>query len=201
MSYQYVKDSRKRRKEDIVYVMGGCCQICGYDRAITALELHHLNPEEKEFGIGTILNKNWELMDNEIQKCILVCANCHREIHEELITEELKSSYNADRAKEISNRIDLLKHHQDRYCPICGAIISQKAEHCPNCANKMRQKVERPSRDELKELIRTKSFLDIARMYDNKITDNAIRKWCDSYQLPRTKKEIKSYTNEEWAAL
>ena len=88
MSYQYVKDSRKRRKEDIVYVMGGCCQICGYNRAITALDLHHLNPADKEFGIGAILNKDWELMNSEIQKCILVCANCHREIHEGLITKD-----------------------------------------------------------------------------------------------------------------
>jgi hypothetical protein len=198
MSYQYVKDSRKRRKEDIVYVMGGCCQICGYNRAITALDLHHLNPEDKEFGIGAILNKDWELMNSEIQKCILVCANCHREIHEGLITKDLKSSYDINKANEISERINRLKHHQDRYCSKCGEIISQKAEYCPKCANEIRQKVERPSREELKQLIRKESFLGIARMYDNKITDNAIRKWCDAYKLPRTKKEINSYSDEEW---
>lgn len=198
MSYQYVKDSRKRRKEDIVYVMGGCCQICKYNRAITALELHHLNPEEKEFGIGAILNKDWELMNQEIQKCILVCANCHREIHEGLVTQSLNSSYNEERANEISERIYKLKHHTDRYCPKCGEIISQKAEFCPKCANEMRRKIERPSREELKQLIRTESFLGICRLYNNKITDNAIRKWCDTYKLPRTKKEINSYSNEEW---
>lgn len=198
MSYQYVKDSRKRRKEDIVYVMGGCCQICGYNRAITALDLHHLNPEDKEFSIGTILNKDWELINAEIQKCILVCANCHREIHEGLISDVLVSSYDSKKAQEISERIERLKHHQDRYCPKCGEIISQKAEYCPKCANELRQKVERPSREELKQLIRKESFLGIARMYDNKITDNAIRKWCDAYKLPRTKKEINSYSDEEW---
>ena len=198
MSYQAVKDCRKRRKEDIVYVMGKCCQLCGYNKAITALELHHLNPSEKEFSIGKILNKNWNLINEEIKKCILVCANCHREIHEGLITQKLISSYNAERAIEISSHINRLKHHQDRYCPKCGEIISQKAEYCPKCANEMRQKVERPSREELKQLIRKESFLGIARMYDNKITDNAIRKWCDAYKLPRTKKEINSYSDEEW---
>ena len=201
MSYQHVKDSRKRRKEDIVYVMGGHCQICGYNKAITALELHHLNPEEKEFGIGAILNKDWELMNSEIQKCILVCANCHREIHEGLITNDLKSSYDVNKANEISERINRLKHHQDRYCPKCGEIISQKAKYCPKCAHEMQQKVERPSREELKQLIRKESFLGIARMYDNKITDNAIRKWCDAYNLPRTKKEINSYSDEEWVSI
>ena len=172
MSYQAVKDCRKRRKEDIVYVMGKCCQLCGYNKAITALELHHLNPSEKEFSIGKILNKNWNLINEEIKKCILVCANCHREIHEGLITQKLISSYNAERAIEISSHI-----------------------------NEMRQKVERPSREELKQLIREESFLGIARLYDNKISDNAIRKWCDAYNLPRTKKEIKSYTDEEWASI
>lgn len=181
--------------------MGGCCQICGYNRAITALDLHHLNPIDKEFDIGTILNKDWELINSEIQKCILVCSNCHREIHEGLITKELKSSYNIDKAKEISERIKRLKHHQDRYCPKCGEIISQKAKYCPKCANELRQKVERPSREELKYLIRNESFLGIARLYDNKITDSTIRKWCDKYNLPRTKKEINSYSNEEWESV
>ena len=176
MSYQRVKDCRKRRKEDIVYVMGEHCQICGYNKAITALELHHLNPADKEFSIGAILNKDWELINSEIQKCILVCANCHREIHERLITKDLKSSYDISKANEISERINRLKHHQDRYCPNCGEIISQKAKYCPKCANEMQRKIERPSREELKQLIRKESFLGIARMYDNKITDSAIMK-------------------------
>lgn len=198
MNYQYVKNSRKRRKEDIVYIMGGCCQICGYNRAITALDLHHLNPNIKEFSIGTILNKNWDIVNEEIKKCILLCANCHREVHEGLIIQQLNSSYNSIRANEISERIDKLKHHQNRYCPNCGEIISQQAKFCPKCANEMRQKVNRPSREELKKLIRTKSFLSIARLYNNQISDSAIRKWCDSYKLPRTKREINSYSDEEW---
>ena len=198
MNYQYVKNSRKRRKEDIIYVMGGQCQLCGYNKAITALELHHINPEEKDFTIGEILNKDWTLINTEIKKCILLCANCHREYHEGLISKELISSYHQQRANEITLRIERLKHHQDRYCPKCGEIISQKAKYCPNCANELRRKVERPSREKLKNLIRTESFLGIARLYDNNITDNAIRKWCDSYNLPRTKKEINSYSDEEW---
>lgn len=201
MSYEYVKDSRKRRKEDIVYIMGGCCQLCGYKKALTALDLHHLKPEEKDFSIGTILNKDWETMKNEIQKCILVCANCHREIHEGLVTQELKTSYDNNKANEVSKQIERLKHHQDKYCFNCGAIIGSKAQYCPKCANQLRQKVERPTREELKQLIRNESFLGIARLYNNIITDNAVRKWCDTYNLPRTKKEINSYTDEEWAAI
>lgn len=198
MSYQYVKDSRKRRKEDIVYVMGGKCQLCGYNKAITALELHHINPEEKEFGIGQILNKDWNLINDEIKKCILLCANCHREYHEGLIQKELLPSYDQQKAEEITMRIERLKHHQDKYCPNCGTIINSKATYCPSCYNELRRKVERPSREVLKKLIREESFLGIARLYNNEITDGAIRKWCDKYNLPRTKKEINSYSDEEW---
>ena len=50
--------------------------------------------------------------------------------------------------------------------------------------------------EELKNLIRTVSFLQIGRIYN--VSDNAVRKWCDSYGLPRRSSEIKSYSDEEW---
>lgn len=56
--------------------------------------------------------------------------------------------------------------------------------------------IERPSRDELKKLIRTKPFTQIAEIYG--VSDNAIRKWCDFEKLPRKKKDINSYSDEEW---
>ena len=52
------------------------------------------------------------------------------------------------------------------------------------------------TREELKELIRTKPFTHIAKKYQ--VTDNAIKKWCDKFNLPRTKKEIKTYSDEDW---
>lgn len=58
---------------------------------------------------------------------------------------------------------------------------------------------ERPSRDELKMLIRTKSFLEIGRMFN--VSDNAIRKWCDFEKLPRRKTDINNYTDEEWESI
>ena len=65
---------------------GGKCEICGYDRCATALEFHHINPDEKEFGIGQKgYTRSFEKNKEEVDKCILVCANCHREIHEGLI--------------------------------------------------------------------------------------------------------------------
>ena len=58
------------------------------------------------------------------------------------------------------------------------------------------RKVERPSREELKELIRNKSFTQIGKDY--KVSGTAIKKWCDFYNLPRRKRDIKTISNEDW---
>ena len=60
----------------------------------------------------------------------------------------------------------------------------------------MRRIVDRPDRNTLKQLIREKSFVQIGK--DFNISDNGIRKWCKDYNLPTTKKEIKSYSENEW---
>lgn len=62
---------------------GGKCIKCGYDRCIKALEFHHLDPSQKDF---TISNDHFRLQEaiNESKKCILICSNCHKELHDEM---------------------------------------------------------------------------------------------------------------------
>ena len=75
-------------------MLGDKCAICNYNKCITALELHHLNSEDKEFTFGSNANIATEIALNEAKKCILVCANCHREIHANLIdSSNLESTY------------------------------------------------------------------------------------------------------------
>ena len=81
MSYENVKNFRARLKERAVYVMGEKCQCCGYNKCIQALEFHHINPEEKEFSFGNNTNRSWKDTREELKKCILLCANCHRGVH------------------------------------------------------------------------------------------------------------------------
>jgi 5-methylcytosine-specific restriction endonuclease McrA len=68
-------------KKKAVEYKGGKCQICDYKKYIGALEFHHLNPEEKDFDPAEALMLKWENAKKEIDKCILVCSNCHKEIH------------------------------------------------------------------------------------------------------------------------
>ena len=59
--------------------------------------------------------------------------------------------------------------------------------------------MDRPTREELKNLIRNESFLSIGKKYG--VSDNAIRKWCIAENLPSKKTEIKMYTDEEWSKI
>lgn len=82
-----VRDTSKYRrtiKQLLVEYKGSKCQICGYNRCVKALEFHHLNPQEKDCTVsgGT---KSFDSLKPEVDKCILVCSNCHREIHAGLI--------------------------------------------------------------------------------------------------------------------
>jgi DNA-binding CsgD family transcriptional regulator len=78
-----IKKWRNRVKSKLVDYMGGECVKCGYNRCLSALEFHHLDPTQKDFSISS---KGWsfERLKSEVNKCILVCKNCHMEIHEEL---------------------------------------------------------------------------------------------------------------------
>ena len=60
---------------------GGKCSICGYDKCLNALEFHHTDPTKKEFHLGERRGLNIEALRIELDKCIIVCSNCHAEIH------------------------------------------------------------------------------------------------------------------------
>lgn len=79
----WTKKRRKMLKKRAVEYKGGKCILCGYSNCIDALEFHHINPEEKEFNLGgrQLKRNNWEKVKRELDKCTLLCANCHRELH------------------------------------------------------------------------------------------------------------------------
>lgn len=88
---------------------------------------------------------------------------------------------------------------KENYCIDCGEKISAGALRCNSCRGKISRKAERPSREELKNLIRHLPFTKIAEQFN--VSDNAVRKWCDSYNLPRKVKEIKSISDAEWTKI
>lgn len=76
-------------KSQMIEYKGGCCQRCGYDKYQGALEFHHIDPNEKDFNLSRLKKYSFDdRVKSELDKCILVCANCHREIHQELRQKE-----------------------------------------------------------------------------------------------------------------
>ena len=75
---------RTAMKKQLVIEHGGKCVNCGYDNYFGSLEFHHINNNSKEFGIGTGC-RDYEKLFEESKKCVLLCSNCHRELHAGLI--------------------------------------------------------------------------------------------------------------------
>lgn len=78
---QYNIETGRKKKEYIVEALGGRCSYCGYNKYIGALDIHHLDPTIKDKNFGSIRGWSKSRIDKEIENCVLLCANCHREEH------------------------------------------------------------------------------------------------------------------------
>ncbi len=72
-------------KEQAVQYKGGKCSVCDYNKYQGALEFHHLDPNEKDFSIAQARHTTFDKVKAELDKCVLLCSNCHREVHANLI--------------------------------------------------------------------------------------------------------------------
>lgn len=75
------KIRRIRNKIAAIKMLGGKCQICGWSGNIAAFEFHHTDSKAKEFDVGRMTNRKWEVVKKEAKKCQLLCSNCHRILH------------------------------------------------------------------------------------------------------------------------
>lgn len=179
--------------------MGGKCALCGYDRCNSALEFHHINPQEKDFQLSSGSTRSLNRDFVEARKCILLCSNCHREVHNGFYdSSTLKTSFNEELAEIERQKNDKRKTIKIYYCKECGNKLNGKTKNmlCPSCFYKTRRKCVHPTRDKLKDLIRKCSFTEIGNMFG--VNANSVKKWCDNYHLPMTKREINRISDEEW---
>lgn len=114
---------RRKRKNDAVLYKGGACSKCGYNKSNAALVFHHENPEEKQFSIA---NKGrirpWEELKKELDKCILLCHNCHAELHEEESTKKIMDKYfeeSRPKKKEIRHGTTVAYTYHKCRCDAC----------------------------------------------------------------------------------
>lgn len=85
--------AKRRRNLKLLAIdyKGGKCLCCGYNKCPQALQFHHLDPTKKDFGISTTgVTRSWEKIKVELDKCVLLCANCHAEVHAGITKIELR---------------------------------------------------------------------------------------------------------------
>jgi len=82
-SYEAQKSRGLTRKLELVKAAGGRCVLCGYSKNLAALTFHHSDADEKNFKLDmrSLSNRRFEIIRAEVEKCILVCQNCHAELH------------------------------------------------------------------------------------------------------------------------
>lgn len=110
-----------KRKLELIEYKGGKCECCGYDKNIAAFEFHHLNPELKSFQLDSrhLSNTKIESLIKEADKCILLCANCHREIHNAKFDKNNISNLLLE--FDLSNNTKLFgKNEKLSKCKYCG---------------------------------------------------------------------------------
>ena len=174
ISSTYVKTWRQNVKKRMVQALGGKCIICGYDHCMEAMDFHHIDPSEKDFGLGsTRANiKSWDSIVSEIKKCVLLCARCHREVHAGIIAvPEIIPTFDPiwEDYRNIG-KLDL----EPSYCPVCNTKKRPEAKHCSlRCAGITNRKVNWDDYD-INEMIKTMSKADIGRMLG--VSDVAVHK-------------------------
>lgn len=82
-SYQAQQERGVQRKLEIIQSMGGKCSRCGYADNLAAFHFHHVDPSQKGFRLDlrAISNRTIDAVLLEVDKCILLCADCHAETH------------------------------------------------------------------------------------------------------------------------
>jgi len=146
-----VKRWRRNTKKKLVEGFGGKCCICGYNKHIDALEFHHLNSKDKESGIAFMLRDptKWIKIKKEVEKCVMVCSNCHSEVHG-LISIIPKT------ALRFNDKLitDSTKNELKDFCPVCGKEKMAYRKTCSlMCAGKLAGKIEWNKR-ELEALVK-----------------------------------------------
>lgn len=117
--YENQKLRGLKRKFEYILKRGGKCECCGYNKNIAALDFHHTNPDQKEFQVDmrTFSNHSLEKLEKELEKCELLCANCHRERHyPDLDIENIPSIIKDTEDKKSFNN----QKEYGSVCPVCG---------------------------------------------------------------------------------
>ena len=172
-TYEYQKLRGLKRKLYLIDLRGSCCEKCGYNKNISAFEFHHKDSSQKEsqLDMRKLSNSTMEWIMKEFEKCLMVCANCHREIH----NDDLTLSKVRETVKEVEDSALKIKEAQGCKCQDCGVEINYTYARCKICADKAKRKIERPDLLNLKKELDENGVTWCANKYN--VSRNTIHRW------------------------
>lgn len=166
-----VNSRRFAVKKRAVAYKGGSCKRCGYSKCLNALQFHHTDPSQKDFSFSSNHSRSWARIQAELDKCVLLCSNCHVEVHAEI---DAVNNSNARHAQEEIQRLaDARPRFVPNACVVCGKRTGRCNKTCWDCRPSV-FKITWPSTAELEVLVTEGSFEAAARQLE--ISGNAIRK-------------------------
>lgn len=171
--YTLQKRRWRERKFKAIEIMGGKCSSCGYNKCYNALEFHHTDPSTKDYTWDRLRMMKWQRIIEEIKKCILVCANCHREIHAKNEDYQLSGADNRS--------LNKIGPESTGLCPNCQEPTYGTKYCSTTCVHLSQRKTVRPSREDLASLIKNKTYTALG--IDFGVSDVAVKKWCKFYGL------------------
>lgn len=171
----FQKQRWKSRKADAVNLFGGKCCMCGYNKNLAALDFHHLDPTIKEYNWNRLCQFPWDKIVLELKKCILVCRNCHAELHNPDYTLENIQNNNGNNNLNKDRKIYIKSSGN---CPICNSETYGTKYCSTKCAGMSYRKVKRPSKEALGLDIKNLGYCGTGRKYG--VSDNTIRKWLNN---------------------
>lgn len=163
--HTYQKQRWNRIKTILVIEKGGMCEECKRTGHPSIFDFHHINPNEKDFSISHKRTRSIKRLRIEIEKCILLCACCHRtkHINQEVWSFDLNNPYFSRRTKKLHK------------CPgkNCDKEVSKQHKYCSRaCAAQANEKIDWPSN--LRELVANSSKRAVAASLG--ISDKAVAK-------------------------
>jgi hypothetical protein len=172
-TYEYQKLRGLKRKIELIELNGGCCVKCGYDKNVAAFDFHHKDPNQKEYQLDMrkLSNTSMVRLIKEVEKCELLCANCHREFH----SPDLEMSKVKMLIKDIDGSVLVIKEVGKPKCIDCGCEVNYTYCRCRVCSDKNKQKVVRPSLNILLSEIEKYSQEWCAKKYG--VSRSSIRRW------------------------
>lgn len=173
------KNWRKKCREYLAAAFGGHCTICGYDKTISALDYHHVDPKSKNEILSIAMRNGyaWSKIVEEAKKCACVCCRCHREIHAGVT--DLPENYTRFN-EDYTDVVKLRKAEFDK-CSVCGEEKYNKKKFCSqDCFHKSQMRFSL-TKEKLAELVNEKPYEEIGKMYG--VSGNAIKKRCKSFGI------------------